>query len=138
MAENPLKVVLDTNVLISALIFGGKPETVYRLAIEKRITAFISPFIIAEAIEVLAKKFNFSQVKLKQVKGKLRKNFKVLNTTKIINIVRDKDDNKILEAAAEGGCEFIITGDMDLLSLGKYKQIKILTAEQFLSLKLEL
>ncbi len=47
--------------------------------------------------------------------------------------VRDRDDNRVLEAAVEGDCDFIITGDRDLLELCKYKKIKIITPAQFLA-----
>ncbi|MBI2040465.1 putative toxin-antitoxin system toxin component, PIN family [Candidatus Microgenomates bacterium] len=49
-----------------------------------------------------------------------------------LHILRDEDDNRVLEAAREGNCDFIVTGDQDLLDLGKYKKIKILTSEEFL------
>ena len=132
MGENPIKVVLDTNILVSALVFGGKPEQVYRLVLEKNIVAYISLPIIAEVIEVLTKKFKFNQIKSRQLEKKIRKNFIVVTPSKIIDKVRDPDDNRVLEAAAEGNCDFIITGDKDLLALGKYKNIKILKAEDFL------
>lgn len=58
------------------------------------------------------------------------------------NHIRDEDDNRVLEAAIEGKCNFIVTGDKDLLELGKYKRslrlrlkkIQILTPAQFLDL----
>lgn len=49
-----------------------------------------------------------------------------------MNVTKDKDDNRVLEAAVEGGCQFVITGDKELLELKKYKKIQILTAEEFL------
>jgi len=134
MVENPIKVTLDSNILISAIVYGGKPEKVFRLILEKKIIAYISLVIIAEVIEVLTKKFRFNQIKLRQTERKIRKNLRVINPTQIINIVRDPDDNRVLEAAVEGNCDFIITGDKDLLGLEKYKNIKILTAENFLQL----
>lgn len=130
--ENNLKVVLDTNIVVSALVYGGKPEEVYRLVLEKKIIAYISPSIIAEILEILTKKFNFNQIKLRQIERKIRKKISVVNPTKILRLVRDADDNRILEAAVEGNCSYIITGDKDLLDFGKYKSIKILTADQFL------
>lgn len=131
-AENNLKVVLDTNIVVSALVYGGKPEEVYRLVLEKKIIAYISPSIIAEIIEILTKKFNFNQIKLRQIERKIRKKFGVVNPTKILRLVRDVDDNRVIEAAIEGNCDYIITGDKDLLDFGKYKNIKIVTADQFL------
>lgn len=133
MAENPVKVILDTNLIVSALVYGGKPEQIYRLVLEKKIIAYISPFIITEVIEVLTKKFHFNQIKLRQIERKVRKNFIVINPTEVISFVRDPDDARVLEAAVEGDCNYIITGDQDLLDLKEYQKIKILTAEEFLS-----
>ena len=132
MAESPVKVVLDTNIFVSALVFGGKPEKVYRLVLKRKIITYISLPIITEIIEVLTKKFNFNQIKLQQIERKIKKFFIVVNPSKVIDKVRDPDDNRVLEAAVEGNCDFIITGDKDLLDLGKFKKIKILTAEEFL------
>ena len=135
MAESPVKVVLDTNIFVSALVFGGKPEKVYRLVLKRKIITYISLPIITEIIEVLTKKFNFNQIKLQQIERKIKKFFIVVNPSKVIDKVRDPDDNRVLEAAVEGNCDFIITGDKDLLDLGKYKNIKILTAEKFLQIQ---
>src|SRR3989344_2981588 len=132
MAESPVKVVLDTNIFVSALVFVGKPEKVYRLVLKRKIITYISLPIITEIIEVLTKKFNFNQIKLQQIERKIKKFFIVVNPSKVIDKVRDPDDNRVLEAAVEGNCDFIITGDKDLLDLGKFKKIKILTAEEFL------
>jgi len=55
-----IKIVLDTNILISAILFGGNPQKILSLIIDNKIQAFISPFIIFELKEVLRKKFNFS------------------------------------------------------------------------------
>ena len=133
-AGNNLKVVLDTNIIVSALVYGGKPREIYWLVLEKKIIAYISPSIIAETIEILTKKFNFNQIKLRQIERKLRKNCCIVNPSKILSAVRDPDDNRIIEAAVEGNCSYIITGDKDLLDLGKYKNIKIVTAGQFLNM----
>lgn len=130
---NNLKVVLDSNIIVSALVYGGKPEQIYRLVLGRQINAYISPFIISELIEILAKKFHFNQIKLRQIERKIRKKFTVVNPIKILKIVRDADDNRIVETAIEGNCEYVITGDKDLLDLGNYKQIKIATADEFLS-----
>ncbi len=131
--KSSLKVVLDTNIFISALVFGGKPEEIYRLVLTKKLTAYISPIILAEIIEILTKRFNFNQIRLRQIERKIRKSFMIVNPTRDINVIRDPDDDRILEAAIEGNCDYIVTGDKDLLDLKKYKKIKILTSEQFLS-----
>lgn len=131
--SKPPRIILDTNILISAHVFGGKPEQVYNLVLEKQVTSFISPVLIVELTETLSKKFSFDNFRLEQLGGIIEKHFKIIHPHKTIHAVEDDDDNRVLEAAVEGGCSFIITGDKDLLVLGTFRGIKILTAGQFLS-----
>ena len=65
--EKPPKVVLDTNILISALIYGGKPQQIYNLIFDKRIFAITSSILLAELTEILVKKFNFDLDRIKQL-----------------------------------------------------------------------
>lgn len=132
-AGNPLRVVLDTNVIISALIYGGKPEQVYNLVLEKKIIALISSILLSELTETLVKKFKFENERIKQLENIAKKSFRIMHPKKTINILKDDDDNRVLEAAIEGKCDVIITGDRELLELASYRNIKILTSEQFLT-----
>ncbi|MBI2007275.1 MAG: putative toxin-antitoxin system toxin component, PIN family [Candidatus Blackburnbacteria bacterium] len=131
MAGKP-RVVLDSNILISAFVYGGKPEQILRLILEKQIDGFTSSPLLSELFEVLIKKFHFSLEKIQVFEQKIKKNFLVVYPEKTVHVVKDEDDNKVLEVAVEGGCDFIITGDKELLRLGKWKGISILTADQFL------
>ncbi|MBI2036154.1 putative toxin-antitoxin system toxin component, PIN family [Candidatus Microgenomates bacterium] len=63
----------------------------------------------------------------------MKKNLQVVSPKVSVKVSRDPDDNRVLEAAGEGDCDFIITGDQDLLELGKYQKIKILTAKNLLT-----
>jgi|SRR3989344_2148486 len=133
MVKKPLKDILDTNILISALVFGGKPEQIYNLVLEKQVLAVTSIVLIAELLEILTKKFHFEQNKIKQLENIIRKHFLIVQPKNTLNIVRDEDDNRVLEAAIEGKCQYIITGDKDLLDLESYEDIKILPVELFLN-----
>lgn len=133
MVKKPLKVVLDTNILVSALIFGGKPEQVYNLVLEKQIAAVISMVLFSELLEILIKKFNFGPKRIEQLERIIKKHFKIVYPKATINVSRDEDDNRVLEAALEGGCSYIVTGDRDLLDLKIFKNIKIVTPDTFLS-----
>lgn len=130
--ENPVKVILDTNILISASGFRGKPREVLLLVLQKRIAGVTSPVLLAEFQEVVSKKFPKLAPKLPRITKKLQKNFAVVQPGISINASRDKDDNRVIEAAVEGNCDYIITGDKDLLDLKKYQNVKILRAEEFL------
>ena len=134
MGNNQLRVVLDSNVLVSAYVFGGKPEAVFRLIIAERIQGITSQVLISEFLDVLTKKFGVSSSDAQDVKIELEETLELCYPKTTINIVRDVDDNRVIEAAIEGQCDFIVTGDKDLLDLGTYKGIKIVTAGQFLEL----
>ena len=132
--KSPLKAVLDTNILISALVYGGKPEQVYNLVLEKQIIAVTSNILLAELLEHLIKSFHFEQKRIGQLERIIKKHFIVVHPKEIIKVIRDEDDDRVLEAAAAGNCDYIITGDNDLLELKSYQDIKIVTAEEFLNL----
>lgn len=130
--ENLIKTVIDSNILVSALIYQGKPGIVLKLALEKKFITITSHILLSELFEVLVKKFNFSDEKIKQIDKKLTKMFRVVSPKKHLAIVKDDADNRVLEAAVEGKCKYIVTGDKELLELIVYRDIKIVTADQFL------
>ena len=134
MVKKPPKVVLDTNLIISALIFGGKPQQVYNLVLEKQIIGTTSPILLAELTEVLTKKFNFELIRVEQLEKIIKKHFKMVNPKQTIKILQDIDDNRVLEAAIEGKCSYIVTGDSDLLTLKTFQKTKILTPNDFLKI----
>lgn len=127
-----ISVVVDTNVLISALLFGGKPREVLQMVIDRSLVAVTSPALLSELLDVLAKKFLFSRQKLILVERKMKKILVFVYPTEHIEILHDQADNRVLEAARVGQCTYIITGDKELLRLGSYKIISIVTPEEFL------
>ena len=132
LVKKPPKIVLDTNLIISALIFAGKPQQVYNLILEKQIIGITSPILLAELTEVLTKKFNFELIRVEQLEKIIKKHFKMVIPKQTVKILQDIDDNRVLEAAAEVKCNYIVTGDKDLLTLKTFHQIKILTPNDFL------
>lgn len=135
MAENLVKVVLDTNIIVSAIGFGGKPQQVLIGVLQEKIKAVTSSILLAELEEVLTKKLPLSKEDILLTLEEIKNVFIVVQPKKTVNAVRDEEDNRVLEAALEGGCSYIITGDKELLQLGKWKKISILTADQFLGIK---
>jgi len=134
MVKKPVKVLLDTNVLISALIFGGKPEQTYNLVLDNQITAITSTILLAELTETLLKKFNFESIRITQLERIIKKHFKIVYSSETFHIQKDEPDNRVLEASVEGECDYIVTGDKELLTLATFKKIKIVTANQFLEI----
>src|SRR5260221_7150627 len=123
--ERKVKVVLDTNILISALGFGSKPREILQLVLDKKIKAISSPILLAELDDVISKKFPLFANKLDQIHKQLRKNMMIIKPKFGLHTVQDEPDNRVLEAAVEGKCKYIITGDNDLLELKKFKNISI-------------
>lgn len=129
-----LRIVLDTNVIVSAIIFNGKPRAIYDFVLNERYRTITSSTLISELTGILIKKFSFSLAEINLIEYQIREIFEVVHPKESINEVRDVDDNRVLEAAIAGKCQYIITGDRDLLDLKSYHQIKILTPSDFLEL----
>ena len=132
MAKKVSRVVLDTNVLISGIIFGGKPGEILEMIRNKRFLGITSSVLLAELGDVLSKKIMYPKSKVLQVEKKMKKTLRVVHPIKSIDAVADDDDNRVLEAAIEGKCENVVTGDKDLLGLKSYRGIRILTPAEFL------
>lgn len=127
-----LNVLLDTNILVSAIVFGGKPQIILKMSLEHSFQVIISPILMAELLDVINKKFSLNLEDYHLLEQQILHNFIIVKPFKAFHILNDEDDNRVLEAAYEGKCDYIVTGDKELLRLGKFKRIKILTAEEFL------
>lgn len=124
-----MRAVLDTNVLISTFVFpGGAPEHVYRRALEGRITLITSRPLLSELGRVLTEKFSWESAYAEEVLTQLVRIAVVVDPTEQIpDITDDPADNRVLEAAAEGDVEVIISGDRHLLTLGTWRGIRVPT-----------
>jgi putative PIN family toxin of toxin-antitoxin system len=127
-----MRILLDTNVVISALLFGGKPRTILLNIIKKQYIGVTSPVLLSELADVLRKKFSFSKEAVVGVDTQMRKQCIIVSPKETIDVVADVPDNRVLEAAVEGKCDFLITGDADLLTLESYHKIRIFTPDEFL------
>lgn len=130
-----VKVTLDTNIIISAIGFGGLPHTFLELILEDKIKAVSTNILLAELEDVITKKF--PRISFELLNKRIRKRFQIVKPKEHLKIVRDEDDDRVLEAAVEGECQYIVTGDKDLLDLEAFRGIKILTSEQFLKVMKE-
>jgi putative PIN family toxin of toxin-antitoxin system len=128
------KVVFDTNVLISAILFGGFPRKCLELAIEGEIELNISEEIIREFEGVLRReKFGIAEENLRYITSSLDliANF-VSPKAKLDIMKKDPQDNMVLECAIESKADFILSGDTHLLELSEFQKIKILKPAEFL------
>ena len=128
------KVVFDTNVLISAILFGGSPRKCLELAIEGEIELYLSKEIIREVEGVLSReKFNIAEENLRYIISSLDSIAKFVSPKSKLDIIKkDPQDNKLLECAIESEADFIISGDIHLLELSEFRKIKILKPAEFL------
>jgi len=129
-----LKVALDTNVLVSATLFGGNPEKILDLAGEGKIKILISEKILEEFREVLQEKFGFSLSMAELAASGIREISSLITPTQRLTVIKEKEaDNRVLECAVEGRAQYIVSGDTKHLQpLKEYQEIKILSPAQFL------
>jgi putative PIN family toxin of toxin-antitoxin system len=129
-----MRVVLDTNVVISALMFGGNPREILQRAIRGDLRLCISEEMLSELGAVLQRpKFGFPVTMVNQILSELAAIAElVVPSEEVSQINSDPADNRVLECAVEAGAEYVMSGDKHLLELGQYSRIKILTPSQFL------
>ena len=128
-----MRVVFDTNIFISALIFsGGNAEDAMMRIIDGKDTLVISHEIIDEVLAVLARKFSRDAEALSRVAVNLASIGELVSSAERLNILDDKADNRILECAVAGNAEAIVTGDKAMLMLKKHRNVRIITLSEFL------
>lgn len=132
-----MRVVLDTNVVISAFLNpGGIPAQLVELWRQERFEVVITEPILEEYIRVL--QYPRIQTRLKLDISEVADDFREFSTLvepgEPLKVIKDDpDDNKIVECAVAGGCEFIISGDIHLQSLKQYQGIQVLSPSAFLT-----
>ncbi len=132
-----IKVVLDTNIYLSGLIFpGSAPEEVLNLGRKRQILVYISPFILSEIKNILISKFDYSDDYAKKLTDEVLKFTVLIQPITKINIIKEnKDDNHILECAVAAKADFLVSGDKKhILHLKKIKDTKIISAKEFLTM----
>jgi putative PIN family toxin of toxin-antitoxin system len=137
MGQSKIKsVVIDTNVLVSALLFGGVPGKLIYLWKEGVVRPKASKDIIEEYIRVLA----YPKFELSEEEINFLLHYEILPYFEILRIkagptlvVKDPSDDKFIRCAQAAGARIIISGDQHLLKLSPYHQIQILSPSDFLA-----
>jgi len=129
-----MKAILDTNVLISAYVFpGGKPEAVYRLALEGRLEIGTSLPLLAELGRVLGQKFGWTPDRVEAAVAQMTRVASVVEPVETVQVViADPADDRVLEAARAFGADVIVSGDRHLLDLGTWSDIQIISPAVFI------
>lgn len=131
------KVVFDTNIYISAILFGGAPRLCLDLARKGSIKLCTSKALLLELATKLTQKFGWSNEETVEVLLGITKFAKIVSPTETIDVIKvDPSDNRVLETAVAGKADIIVTGDKrHLLPIKSFKGISIVTAAQFLKEK---
>jgi putative PIN family toxin of toxin-antitoxin system len=128
-----VKVVFDTNILVSALVFpGGRGEAALRRIIEERDQLVLSKPILDELLGILGRKFSHDAEELAHVAVFLSELAQYVKPRRRLQVVKDEPDNRILECALTARAKAIVTGDHALLSLREYKGVRLMSLRDYL------
>lgn len=127
-----MRVVIDTNVVISGTFFGGRPREILEAAVDGRIAAFVTPEIVGEYQEVIDEMVLRKHGRLRRdVLAPFEAALSFVEPRTKVEVCRDPDDDKFLACAIDARAIHIVSGDKDLLTIGKYDGVKIVTATEF-------
>jgi len=133
-----VRVVLDTNTVVSALLFNGTAAKLVELWQAQRVQVLVSRAIVEEYLRVLAyPKFVLTE---DEISGLLHEELlpfvEVVEAKRRVKVVRrDPDDDKFIECAITGGAEFVVTGDRELLALGSFEDVQVIPLREFLAVE---
>ena len=128
-----MRIVIDTNVIASAVFFGGRPYQLLRYIMENYVEVVASKEIVDEYEEIILRlQQKYPAITTKIPFHDILAKLEIIRVSSDIHVSRDPDDDKFISCAVEGKCLYIVSGDSDLLSIGKYEGIEILTVSDFL------
>jgi len=127
------KVVVDTNIFISAFGWGGQPLKIIELLEKGKLRNCTSEDIIRELFSAISySKLGFPQIIQTEILEFVLAYSDIYDPKERIGISPDPEDNKFIECALSAKAKFIITGDKGLLSIKQFRGVKIITPEDFL------
>ena len=136
-----LKVVIDTNVIVSGLTMSaGNPYEILKAWHRGDIVVLVSTAIVNEVVNVLGRPFfrdkrHITREDIARIERVLRTDALVVSPEVHLHVVEnDPDDDRILECAGEGGADYVVSGDHHLLVLKRYRSTPIVTAREFVAI----
>lgn len=127
-----MRIVVDTNVVISGIFFGGVPGRVIESIVRKEIEAYANPEILEEYEEIVDEMIHRKQGKLKkEVLSRFTARLELIESKTKVEVCRDPDDDKFLSCALDAKALYIVSGDKDLLAIREYDGVEIVTAADF-------
>ncbi len=133
-----MRIVIDTNVVASAVFFGGRPEELLRKVLNHEVSAVATEEIIEEyqkTLNYLAEKCKGKSTVLSAVP--IISAMELILSDTRVDICRDPDDNKFISCALDGRCFYIVSGDKDLLTIKNHLGVQIVTVAEFLEILLQ-
>lgn len=128
-----MRIVIDTNVIASALFFGGKPRQLLEMLIQRKVEAYVSREIVTEYQETCDELI--SRYPMKQILLPLNYIIaacRLIEPKSKIYVCRDPEDDKFIECAVDARCIYIVSGDKDLLAVERFNDVQIVTVSEFL------
>lgn len=126
------RVVVDTNIFVSAFIWGGNPKKIVKRWLKGKFILLLSPFLLSEIVLRL-RRFGFTPDDLRKLRHILETNSLKFRPKRKTNLCRDKKDNQILDLCLVGRADYLVTGDKDLLAIKKFRSTEIVSARKFLT-----
>ncbi len=127
-----MRIVIDTNVVASAIFFGGRPRELLELLIRHELDAYISDEILAEYQDTAAYLRNkYPAKKVNIPLAQIAAACSIIEPKTVVRVCRDPDDDKFIACAVDSRSLYIVSGDKDLLEVGQYGNIQIVTVADF-------
>lgn len=125
-----MRVLLDTNVLVSAILFGGLPRQLLEAALAGDLDLVTSQPLLAELETVLTRKFDFPTSMTASIRAELEALSEIVEPGRTMRVTRTKADDLVLATAVAGEAEVLVTGDKELLAMESYEGIPIQSARE--------
>ncbi|MDO8369832.1 MAG: putative toxin-antitoxin system toxin component, PIN family [Candidatus Nitrotoga sp.] len=134
-----MRLVLDTNVVASAILWGGSPKLLLQVRRERRVELYTSTPLLAELTDILgrskfAKKITASLLTVDQLVDHYVELVQVVRPTPTPRIVSDPDDDVVIGTALAAKADLLVTGDRPLLSVSEYQGVRIVSVSEALEL----
>jgi len=129
-----IRVVFDTNILVSAWFWSGTESSLVELAEDGAIEAYTSPHLLVELRRTLEyPKFKLEQTEIDGICDYYTLVLKIVEPKRTVSVItEDPEDNRAIECAVEARAHYIVSGNHHLLDLKQYENIKIVRAREML------
>lgn len=125
-----MRVLLDTNVIIPAILFGGIPRDLVESGLRGDLELVTGPFLLAELKDVLVSKFRFSETVAAAVRSELENLCSMVEPVELDPVLPDPADMAVLSTALAGKVDAIVTEDKELRALQVFESIAILSPRE--------